>query len=84
MFYFADPRSFFFTPALQRENFHDVSGVGYAGPDYRFLEPRWNLEVVLGTDGRLAGDLVLVGRGDPDLSKFTDFRMTRKLSSTAR
>ncbi|MGH9561039.1 MAG: D-alanyl-D-alanine carboxypeptidase/D-alanyl-D-alanine endopeptidase, partial [Terracidiphilus sp.] len=37
------------------------------GPDYRF---RTTLESsgTLGPDGHLAGDLVLVGRGDPDLS----------------
>lgn len=57
----------FFTPASNAKVF--TSGFAFAelGPDYHF---RTTLESkgTLGSDGRLAGDLILVGRGDPDLS----------------
>ena len=57
----------FFTPASNAKIFTTSLALATLGPDYRF---RTTLESqgVLGTDGRLAGDLVLVGRGDPDLS----------------
>jgi D-alanyl-D-alanine carboxypeptidase/D-alanyl-D-alanine-endopeptidase (penicillin-binding protein 4) len=57
----------FFTPASNAKIFTTSLALATLGPDYRF---RTTLESpgVLGTDGRLAGNLVLVGRGDPDLS----------------
>ncbi|HWF37063.1 MAG TPA: D-alanyl-D-alanine carboxypeptidase/D-alanyl-D-alanine-endopeptidase [Candidatus Acidoferrales bacterium] len=57
----------FFTPASNAKIFTTSLAFATLGPDYRF---RTTLESpgVLGTDGRLAGNLVLMGRGDPDLS----------------
>ena len=57
----------FFTPASNAKIFTTSLALATLGPDYRF---RTTLESkgTLGTDGRLGGDLVLVGRGDPDLS----------------
>jgi len=57
----------FFTPASNAKIFTTSLALATMGPDYRF---RTTLESpgVFGTDGRLAGNLVLVGRGDPDLS----------------
>jgi D-alanyl-D-alanine carboxypeptidase/D-alanyl-D-alanine-endopeptidase (penicillin-binding protein 4) len=57
----------FFTPASNAKIFTTALALATLGPDYRFrttLESKGSL----GTDGRLAGDLILVGRGDPDLS----------------
>jgi D-alanyl-D-alanine carboxypeptidase/D-alanyl-D-alanine-endopeptidase (penicillin-binding protein 4) len=57
----------FFTPASNAKIFTTALGLATLGPDHRF---RTTLESkgAPGSDGRLAGDLILVGRGDPDLS----------------
>jgi serine-type D-Ala-D-Ala carboxypeptidase/endopeptidase (penicillin-binding protein 4) len=57
----------FFTPASNAKIFTTALALSALGPDYRF---RTTLESkgVLGSNGHLSGDLVLVGRGDPDLS----------------
>jgi D-alanyl-D-alanine carboxypeptidase/D-alanyl-D-alanine-endopeptidase (penicillin-binding protein 4) len=57
----------FFTPASNAKIFTTALALATLGPAYRF---RTTLESkgALGSDGRLAGDLTLVGRGDPDLS----------------
>lgn len=57
----------FFTPASNAKIFTTTLALATLGPDYRFrttLESKGSL----GTDGRLSGDLILVGRGDPDIS----------------
>ena len=57
----------FFTPASNAKIFTTSLALATLGPDYRF---RTTLESpgILGPDGRLSGNLVLIGRGDPDLS----------------
>jgi D-alanyl-D-alanine carboxypeptidase/D-alanyl-D-alanine-endopeptidase (penicillin-binding protein 4) len=57
----------FFAPASNAKVFATALALATLGGDYRF---RTTLESqgALGSDGRLAGDLILVGRGDPDLS----------------
>ncbi|MGA8013463.1 MAG: D-alanyl-D-alanine carboxypeptidase/D-alanyl-D-alanine-endopeptidase, partial [Candidatus Acidiferrales bacterium] len=57
----------FFTPASNAKVVTTALALGSLGGDFRF---RTTLEskAALGNDGRLAGDLILVGRGDPDLS----------------
>ena len=57
----------FFTPASNAKIVTTALALSSLGGDYRF---RTTLEskASLGNDGRLAGDLILVGRGDPDLS----------------
>ena len=57
----------FFTPASNAKIIITALALGSLGGDYKF---RTTLEskAALGNDGRLAGDLILVGRGDPDLS----------------
>jgi serine-type D-Ala-D-Ala carboxypeptidase/endopeptidase (penicillin-binding protein 4) len=57
----------FFAPASNAKVLTTALALATLGPDYRF---RTTLESpgTLGSDGRLAGDLILVGRGDPDLS----------------
>jgi D-alanyl-D-alanine carboxypeptidase/D-alanyl-D-alanine-endopeptidase (penicillin-binding protein 4) len=57
----------FFAPASNAKVFATALALATLGSDYRF---RTTLEstAALGSDGRLAGDLILVGRGDPDLS----------------
>ena len=57
----------FFTPASNAKVVTTALALATLGSDYRF---RTTLEAksAIGTDGRLAGDLILVGRGDPDLS----------------
>jgi D-alanyl-D-alanine carboxypeptidase/D-alanyl-D-alanine-endopeptidase (penicillin-binding protein 4) len=57
----------FFTPASNAKMFTSAFALATLGSNYRFhttLESKG----ALGTDGRLAGDLIFVGRGDPDLS----------------
>ena len=57
----------FFTPASNAKVITTMLALSSLGPDYRFrttLESKSALE----SDGRIAGDLTLVGRGDPDLS----------------
>jgi D-alanyl-D-alanine carboxypeptidase/D-alanyl-D-alanine-endopeptidase (penicillin-binding protein 4) len=57
----------FFAPASNAKIFVTALALATLGPDFRF---RTTLESAgaLGSDGRLPGDLILVGRGDPDLS----------------
>lgn len=57
----------FFTPASNAKLITTALALSTLGPDYRF---RTTLESdgTLDPKGRLAGDLILVGRGDPDLS----------------
>ncbi len=57
----------FFMPASNAKIFTTALALATLGRDYRF---RTTLESdgALASDGRLSGDLILVGRGDPDLS----------------
>jgi len=57
----------FFTPASNAKIFTTALALASLPPSFRF---RTTLESqgMLGDDGRLAGDLRFVGRGDPDLS----------------
>ncbi|HKV05145.1 MAG TPA: D-alanyl-D-alanine carboxypeptidase/D-alanyl-D-alanine-endopeptidase [Candidatus Acidoferrales bacterium] len=57
----------FFAPASNAKIFVTALALATLGSDYRFhttLESKG----ALGSEGRLNGDLILVGRGDPDLS----------------
>ena len=56
-----------FTPASNTKLFTTAAALALIGPDYKF---RTSVETNGSLDkyGRLAGDLVLVGRGDPTLS----------------
>jgi len=56
-----------FTPASNTKLFTTAAALALIGPDYRF---RTTVESATAPDkyGRLSGDLVLVGRGDPNLS----------------
>lgn len=56
-----------FTPASNAKLFTSVAAFALLGPDYRF-HTTLESQGALGDDGRLSGDLILVGRGDPDLS----------------
>jgi serine-type D-Ala-D-Ala carboxypeptidase/endopeptidase (penicillin-binding protein 4) len=56
-----------FTPASNTKLFTTAAGLALIGPDYKFrttIETNGSLDKY----GRLSGDLVLVGRGDPTLS----------------
>ncbi|MGH9717278.1 MAG: D-alanyl-D-alanine carboxypeptidase/D-alanyl-D-alanine endopeptidase [Candidatus Acidiferrales bacterium] len=57
----------FFTPASNAKLIVTAMALATLGPNYRF---RTTLESDgrLGPGGKLSGDLILVGRGDPDLS----------------
>ena len=56
-----------FTPASNTKLFTTSAALALIGPDYKF---RTTVETAATVDkyGRVAGDLVLVGRGDPNLS----------------
>jgi D-alanyl-D-alanine carboxypeptidase/D-alanyl-D-alanine-endopeptidase (penicillin-binding protein 4) len=56
-----------FTPASNTKLFTTSAALAVIGPDYRF---RTTVETAGSVDkyGRLSGDLVVVGRGDPNLS----------------
>ncbi|MFZ0639763.1 MAG: D-alanyl-D-alanine carboxypeptidase/D-alanyl-D-alanine-endopeptidase [Candidatus Acidiferrales bacterium] len=57
----------YFTPASNTKLFTTALALATLGPDYRFrttMETRGTLD----PSGRLRGDLILVGRGDPDFS----------------
>ncbi|MBV9481799.1 MAG: D-alanyl-D-alanine carboxypeptidase/D-alanyl-D-alanine-endopeptidase [Acidobacteria bacterium] len=56
-----------FIPASNTKLFTTAAALALIGPDYRC---RTTLETTgtIGSDGRLHGDLMLVGRGDPNLS----------------
>jgi serine-type D-Ala-D-Ala carboxypeptidase/endopeptidase (penicillin-binding protein 4) len=57
----------YFTPASNAKVFTTALALATLGPNYRF---RTTLEskAALGQDGRLSGDLLFIGRGDPDIS----------------
>jgi serine-type D-Ala-D-Ala carboxypeptidase/endopeptidase (penicillin-binding protein 4) len=57
----------YFTPASNTKLFTTALAMATLGPDYRF---RTTVETsgTLDSAGRLRGDLILVGRGDPDFS----------------
>lgn len=57
----------YFVPASNMKLLTTALALDTLGPDYRF---RTTLETnaALATDGKVAGDLILVGRGDPNLS----------------
>jgi serine-type D-Ala-D-Ala carboxypeptidase/endopeptidase (penicillin-binding protein 4) len=57
----------FFTPASNAKVFVTALALETLGPAYRF-HTTLETKGALGGDGRLTGDLILVGRGDPDLS----------------
>jgi D-alanyl-D-alanine carboxypeptidase/D-alanyl-D-alanine-endopeptidase (penicillin-binding protein 4) len=56
-----------FTPASNTKLFTTAAALALIGPDYKY---RTSVETngLLDTHGRLSGDLLLVGRGDPNLS----------------
>jgi len=57
----------FFTPASNAKIFTTALALSVLGADYRF-HTTIESNAVLGSDGRLGGDLIFVGRSDPDLS----------------
>jgi D-alanyl-D-alanine carboxypeptidase/D-alanyl-D-alanine-endopeptidase (penicillin-binding protein 4) len=57
----------FYTPASNAKLITTALALAELGPDYRF-QTTLESNGALGSDGRLSGDLILVGRGDPDLS----------------
>ncbi|MGH9688457.1 MAG: D-alanyl-D-alanine carboxypeptidase/D-alanyl-D-alanine endopeptidase [Candidatus Acidiferrales bacterium] len=60
----------FFTPASNAKLIVTAMALADLGPDYRF-RTTFESDGTLGADGRLSGDLILVGRGDPDISNRT-------------
>jgi D-alanyl-D-alanine carboxypeptidase/D-alanyl-D-alanine-endopeptidase (penicillin-binding protein 4) len=56
-----------FTPASNTKLFTTAAAMALIGPDYRF-HTTVETNATLDRYGRLTGDLVLVGRGDPNLS----------------
>lgn len=71
----------FFTPASNTKLFTTATAFGVIGPEYQFkttIETTGNVDKY----GRLTGDLVLIGRGDPNLSGRTlpyNIKTERKL-----
>ncbi len=57
----------FFTPASNAKVVTTALALATLGGDYRF-HTTLESKAAVGGDGRLSGDLILVGRGDPDLS----------------
>ena len=57
----------FFTPASNVKLFTSVFALATLGTGYRF-HTTLESTATLGSDGKLPGDLLFVGRGDPDLS----------------
>ncbi len=57
----------FFAPASNAKMFTTSMALATLGPAYQF-HTTLESNGILGAGGRLAGDLILVGRGDPDLS----------------
>jgi D-alanyl-D-alanine carboxypeptidase/D-alanyl-D-alanine-endopeptidase (penicillin-binding protein 4) len=57
----------YFTPASNAKLFISVFALATLGTGYRF-HTTLESKATLGSDGKLPGDLLLVGRGDPDLS----------------
>ena len=57
----------FFTPASNAKIVTTALALATLGGDYRF-HTTLESKAAIGSDGHLTGDLVLVGRGDPDLS----------------
>jgi D-alanyl-D-alanine carboxypeptidase/D-alanyl-D-alanine-endopeptidase (penicillin-binding protein 4) len=57
----------FFTPASNAKIITTALALATLGGDYRF-HTTLEAKAPVGSDGRLAGTLILVGRGDPDLS----------------
>src|SRR5437899_1100649 len=56
-----------FTPASNTKLFSTAAALALIGPDFSF-QTTVETNGTLDTHGRLTGDLVLVGRGDPNLS----------------
>jgi D-alanyl-D-alanine carboxypeptidase/D-alanyl-D-alanine-endopeptidase (penicillin-binding protein 4) len=57
----------FFTPASNAKIFTTSLALATLGPDFRFRTTLETTGKITG-EGHLAGDIILVGRGDPDLS----------------
>src|ERR1700741_1007168 len=57
----------YFTPASNAKLFTSVFALATLGTAYRF-HTTLETTIPLGSDGKLAGDLLFVGRSDPDLS----------------
>jgi D-alanyl-D-alanine carboxypeptidase/D-alanyl-D-alanine-endopeptidase (penicillin-binding protein 4) len=73
-----------FVPASNAKLFTTVSALALVGPDYRF-HTTVEANAPLDKYGRIDGDVVLVGRGDPNLSGRTlpyALKTERSLSST--
>src|SRR5262249_36245779 len=71
-----------FAPASNTKLFTTAAALAVLGPDYKF---RTTVETAVPVDkyGSIAGDVVLVGRGDPNLSGITlpyNTKMERKLA----
>ena len=67
----------FFTPASNAKIFTTAFALASLGPDYKF-HTTLESSGALGADGRLDSDIILIGRGDPDLSN-VEFPFAGKL-----